>query len=70
MTLTTPQRLLVVAALVGLFLAAPAGQAQAAGVPDVGPSDPVVRLLLLAAGAGLLLALVGGSGLWLTRRRR
>ena len=61
--------LLVVLAVAGLALGltAPAAHAAAAGL---GPTDPVVRLLVLGGGAGLLLVLVGGTGLWLTRRRR
>ena len=51
-----------------VLLAAPPAQAAAPG--GVLPSDPVVRLVLLGVAAGLLLVLLGGTGLWLTRRRR
>lgn len=69
MTPDPVRRLLVVLAVAGLALGltAPAAHAASAGVL---PTDPVVRLLVLGGGAGLLLVLVGGTGLWLTRRRR
>ena len=63
------RRLLVVLALTGLGLALDVGPASAA-VGDVLPSDPVVRLLAVAGLGGVLLLLLGGAGLWLTRRRR
>ena len=69
MILEPARRLLAVLALAGLGLALDAGPASAA-VGDVLPSDPVVRLLALAGSAGVLLLLLGGTGLWLTRRRR
>ena len=58
---------LLLGALLALVATAPA--ASAAGLDDVLPSDPVVRLLALAGAAGLLLLLLGALGLWLTRRR-
>ena len=63
------RRLLVVLALTGLGLALDVRPA-AAAVGDVLPSDPVVRLLAVAGLGGVLLLLLGGAGLWLTRRRR
>ena len=63
------RRLLAVLAVAGLGLALDAGPAQAAA-GDVLPSDPVVRLLAVAGLAGVVLLLLGGAGLWLTRRRR
>ena len=63
------RRLLVVLALAGLGLVLDVRPA-AAAAGDVLPSDPVVRLLALAGLGGVLLLLLGGTGLWLTRRRR
>ena len=34
------------------------------------PTDPLIRLVQLAVGAGLLLGLAGGVGLYLTRKSR
>ena len=69
------RRLLVVLAVTVLGLGVVPGlglppTAAHAAVSDVVPTDPVVRLLALGGGVGLLLVLVGGTGLWLTRRRR
>jgi len=66
-------RLLARAALLacGLALLLPPAGAQAAGsTGTLLPSDPVVRLLAAAAACGVVLALLGLTGLWLTRRRR
>jgi hypothetical protein len=34
------------------------------------PTDPLIRLVQLAVGAGLLLGIAGGVGLYLTRKSR
>ena len=69
MTLDPVRRLLAVLAVAGLALVLDARPASAA-VGDALPSDPVVRLLALVGAGGLLLLLLGGAGLWITRRRR